>query len=227
LAGSTWAVGVLSACLVNCSGLTNPFGESQQQKASNSTASANGGTGLEGDRYISYAACPSGVISLKTEVQVSQDHSQARYLMQDCGELADPVPIDPNSLQFSVSNPSVLVVNNELFDRWTGKVNQNVTIQECWSAPGVLPDLQILEKPTMSGHMFATLTTQGGSTTGIMKATRTAPGYLGSNGVASFNLDLSLSTVSFSFVGGATVDLPNMHCFSQLLPPPGSPHAFF
>jgi hypothetical protein len=205
----------------NCSQIKAEGGGKQENI--NSAPSNQGGTGLDGDRYVNFAVASNNQVHVKNEIIVASDHSRAHYVKQNFTELPAPVSIDVAQLKFSTVDPSTLVLNNDLFNLWNSH-RPKVTIMECVSTNGPLSDLVIRQHLSSVGQLDGIYGLADGSISPDLNVQALANGgYQGSDVAGDDMFTLTTSPIAFSYSHGAGSGLQSngVNCFTQPAPAPG------
>jgi hypothetical protein len=186
--------------------------------------SQSGGTGIDGKVYASYGLCSSQV-AIESTIVLDGESKNARLTRQNCQDLAQPLPVVIDSLQFATDSKAVFQFNGRNFDYQAPVSEQTVTIAFCRSA-GAGSSVQALvwEISGKPNVRFGRISKDDGTDSGVLmvEAAATSPTDLRSvaGQFSSFTLNQANRTLSYSIGGAATTSMTGMNCGSQSEPAP-------
>jgi hypothetical protein len=190
-----------------------------------SSTESSGGAGVDGMRYLSYAACANGTVGVKTEIDVSSDYSTANLVTQNCTQLATPILVT-SEVQYSSSKAVLIWNGNQILDQQNQTDAQVVTSDYCTgvTTSGIDVVAEIWAPMSSSSVLFGSVS-QNGTSFGSLQITTSVGNsvFIGSGGGNNMNLTLlsGSGTLSYSINGVSSQSL-NLTCITQSVPNSGT-----
>jgi len=182
---------------------------------------AEGGGGVEGLRYISYAICPSNQVGIHEAIYFSPDGKTANLVWQNCQTVAHPQPIDVANLNYFVGGTKGFQYGGQLYDQQAYQGTQRVTLKVC---RGSDVEVDIWENYGSPTTLFGSVSEASGSSSGPLNIdssdTVTSSHFSTVTGQPSlFDLNVASGTLSYSINGAKQKTVTNLTCGSQSVPP--------